>query len=367
MYTQANGGTGAIAPEHAAAGSIFFFFGPRKRGVRPHPPNPPWLRACSLASQATTKSAASIRRRRQLREDLESSRRKEQLIAAQQQLIAAQLAEHQESDAIRRALRNEENLADNDDAISSRLHPSSTASISAWMEQHPSQYQAIPDSTPFAVPGVAQEALQNSGTTPTTTIHVSADLPRSPVPASARDQPGAENETGPVPPHEIAPASGAIESTTMEQPQPLPPANVQVSEPTHVHVPTSSHLLDLTIDQPTQHSTQNSSSALPPPPPLLSSTVPPATSLHDSGRVSPTLSSISSQSSLGVPSLAQTAQHTTRTQAPPPPAWPAPTLLPVVDIPPPPPPMHHHSVTFGQPTTASHMHPPTAQHGPSSE
>ena len=24
----------------------FFFFGPRKRGVRPHPPNPPWLRAC---------------------------------------------------------------------------------------------------------------------------------------------------------------------------------------------------------------------------------------------------------------------------------------------------------------------------------
>ena len=25
--------------------SIFFFVGPRKRGVRPHPPNPPWLRA----------------------------------------------------------------------------------------------------------------------------------------------------------------------------------------------------------------------------------------------------------------------------------------------------------------------------------
>ena len=43
VYTQACGGTGAIAPEHAAA--IDFFFGPRKRGVRSHPPNPPWLRA----------------------------------------------------------------------------------------------------------------------------------------------------------------------------------------------------------------------------------------------------------------------------------------------------------------------------------
>ena len=36
------------AHEHAAAkrGHRLFFFGPRKRGVRPHPPNPPWLRAC---------------------------------------------------------------------------------------------------------------------------------------------------------------------------------------------------------------------------------------------------------------------------------------------------------------------------------
>ena len=313
----------------------------------------------SLASHETTGSAASIRRRRQLREDLESSRRNEQL-------IAAQLEAHRKSDAIRRALRDEENLADNDDALSARSHPSSTASFPAWMEQHPLEYQAIPDSTPFAVPAVAEEALQNSGTTPTTTMHVSADLPRSPVPASARDQPGAENETGPVPPKEIAPAPGAVlESTTMERPPQLTVANMQVSQPTHA--PTS-HLLDLTIDQPaTQHSTQNSSSALPPPPPLLSSTGPTNTLLHHSGRVSPTLSSISSQSSLGVPSLAQTAHHITRTHAPPPPAWPAPALLPVVDIPPPPPPMHHHSVTFGQPTTARHMHPPMEQHGPSSE
>ena len=45
--TQANGCAGAIASEHAAAkrGHHRFFFGPRKRGVRPHPPNPPWLRA----------------------------------------------------------------------------------------------------------------------------------------------------------------------------------------------------------------------------------------------------------------------------------------------------------------------------------
>ena len=48
VYTQAYGGTDAIAPEYAAANRghhRIFFFGPRKRGVRPHPPNPPWLRA----------------------------------------------------------------------------------------------------------------------------------------------------------------------------------------------------------------------------------------------------------------------------------------------------------------------------------
>ena len=40
--------TGAIAPEHAAAkrGHHWFFFWSEKKGVRPHPPNPPWLRAC---------------------------------------------------------------------------------------------------------------------------------------------------------------------------------------------------------------------------------------------------------------------------------------------------------------------------------
>ena len=31
------------------ADTIDFFCGPRKRGVRPHPPNPPWLRACTGA------------------------------------------------------------------------------------------------------------------------------------------------------------------------------------------------------------------------------------------------------------------------------------------------------------------------------
>ena len=45
----------AIAPEHAAAkrGHHPFFFGPRKRGVRPHPPNPPWLRACFVCACAS--------------------------------------------------------------------------------------------------------------------------------------------------------------------------------------------------------------------------------------------------------------------------------------------------------------------------
>ena len=52
VYTQAFGGAGAIAPEHAAAklGHHPFFFVREKGGgggVRPHPPNPPWLRAWS--------------------------------------------------------------------------------------------------------------------------------------------------------------------------------------------------------------------------------------------------------------------------------------------------------------------------------
>ena len=77
----------------------------------------------SLASQETTRSAASIRRRRHLREELESSLRHEQLIAAQVQLITARLEAHRKSDAIRRALRHEENFADNNDVLSSRSHP----------------------------------------------------------------------------------------------------------------------------------------------------------------------------------------------------------------------------------------------------
>ena len=42
---------GAIAPGKRTAAKRghhrLFSFGPRKRGVRPHPPNPPWLRACT--------------------------------------------------------------------------------------------------------------------------------------------------------------------------------------------------------------------------------------------------------------------------------------------------------------------------------
>ena len=79
----------------------------------------------SLANQdlETTRPAASIRRRRHLREELESSLRHEQLIAAQEQLVTAQLEAHRKSDAIRRVLRHEENLAYNDGALSSRSCP----------------------------------------------------------------------------------------------------------------------------------------------------------------------------------------------------------------------------------------------------
>ena len=62
VYTQAYGGTGAIAPEYAAAKRghhRFFFVGPRKRGVRPHPPNPPWLRACPDRSLGVERSMSS--------------------------------------------------------------------------------------------------------------------------------------------------------------------------------------------------------------------------------------------------------------------------------------------------------------------
>ena len=130
----------------------------------------------SLATQKTTRSAASIRRRRHLCEELESSHRHEQLIAiaAQVQIITARLEVHRKSDAIRRALRHEQNLADND-ALSSRSRSHPNNAIPAWIEQQPQ---------------------------PTTT-HVSADLPpHSPTPASARDQPETENETGPEPKQE---------------------------------------------------------------------------------------------------------------------------------------------------------------------
>ena len=138
----------------------------------------------SLASQEMTKSAASIRRRRHLREKLESSLREEQLIANQEQLIAARLEAHRKSDAIRRALREEENNAIALSSCSPR-QPSSTASNS----KQPQPRQPQP-----------------------TTTHVSADLP----PASARDQPGTENETGPEhePKQEIAPATGQVLEST---------------------------------------------------------------------------------------------------------------------------------------------------------
>ena len=107
----------------------------------------------SLASQETTRSVASIRRRHHLCEELETSLRREQL-------IATQLEAHRKLDTIRRALRNEENLADNDDVLSSCSHPKNA--IPAWIEQQPQ----------------------------TTATHVSADLlPHSPTPPSARDHP----------------------------------------------------------------------------------------------------------------------------------------------------------------------------------
>ena len=198
----------------------------------------------SLASQETTKSAASIRRRRHLREELESSLRHEQLLAAQEQLLAAQeqliatqLEAHRKSGAIRRALRHEENLADND-ALSSRSRSQANNAIPAWIEQ-----QSQP-----------------------TTTHVSADLPpHSPTLASARDQPRTENETGPEhaePKEEIAPATGQVlESTTHARTAGA--ASTQRTE--EVSQRTPSHLPITSIDShiPPPHSAVNSSFALP--------------------------------------------------------------------------------------------------------
>ena len=196
-----------------------------------------------LASNFTTRSAASIRRRRHLREELESSLREEQAIAAQEKLIAAKLqriaaqeqliaAQLRKLDAIRRALRHEENFAENDEALSSLTHPNNA--IPAWIEKQPQ---------------------------PTTT-HVSADLP----PASARDQPGTENETGPEhePKQEIAPATGQVlESTAHARMAGAASAHDQQTEKVSQRTP--SHLPITSIDShiPPPHSAVNSSFALP--------------------------------------------------------------------------------------------------------
>ena len=194
-----------------------------------------------LASNFTTRSAASIRRRRHLREELESSLREEQAIAAQGKLIAAklqlittQLEAHRKSDAIRRALRHEENLADND-ALSSRSRSQANNAIPAWIEQ-----QSQP-----------------------TTTHVSADLP--PTLACARDQPRTENETGPEhaePKEEIAPATGQVLESTAHA-RTVGAASTQRTE--EVSQRTPSHLPITSIDShiPPPHSAVNSSFALP--------------------------------------------------------------------------------------------------------
>ena len=101
-----------------------------------------------LASNFTTRSAASIRRRRHLREELESSLREEQAIAAQGKLITARLEAYRKSDAIRRALRHEENFADIDDALSSLSHPNKA--IPAWIEQQPKKPEAKEEIAPAA-------------------------------------------------------------------------------------------------------------------------------------------------------------------------------------------------------------------------
>ena len=193
-----------------------------------------------LACNFTTRSAASIRRRRHLREELESSLLQEQAIAAQGKLIAAklqlitsQLEAHRKSDAIRRALRHEENLADND-ALSSRSRSQANNAIPAWIEQ-----QSQP-----------------------TTTHVSADLP--PTLASARDQPRTENETGPEhaePKEEIAPATGQVLESTAH----AHTVGAASAQRTEVSQRTLSHLPITSIDShiPPPHSAVNSSFVLP--------------------------------------------------------------------------------------------------------
>ena len=101
----------------------------------------------------------------------------------------------------------------------------------------------------------------NFGST-TTTTHVSADRPpHLPIPASARDQPGAGNETGPEPQQEIAPANGQILESTAHA-RTAGAASAQRTE--EVSQRTLSHLPITSIDSHAPpHSALNSSFALP--------------------------------------------------------------------------------------------------------
>ena len=114
-----------------------------------------------LASNFTTSSATSKRRRRHLREELESSLREEQLIADQQQLITARLEAHRRSDAIRRALREEENNAIALSSCSPR-QPSSTASNSK--QPQPRQQQPASASRTLDSASVHSNILPDSDT-----------------------------------------------------------------------------------------------------------------------------------------------------------------------------------------------------------
>ena len=114
-----------------------------------------------LARNFTTRSAASIRRLRHLREELESSLREEQLIVDQKQLITAQLEAHRRSDAIRRALREEENNAIALSSCSPR-QPSSTASNSK--QPQPRQQQPASASRTLDSASVHSNILPDSDT-----------------------------------------------------------------------------------------------------------------------------------------------------------------------------------------------------------
>ena len=161
----------------------------RTTAPRPH------LETGSLASRS---SAAFIRRRRHIQQEIQDTLQKLEL--------------HSKLMELRRALREEENNAIALSSCSPR-QPSSTAS--------------------------------NSKQPQPTTTHVSADLP----PASARDQPGTENETGPEhePKQEIAPATGQVlESTAHARTAGAASAHDQQTE--EVSQRTPSHLPITSID-----------------------------------------------------------------------------------------------------------------------